>query len=81
MKAIANLWKDSKGNRGIVLVPDDPKLDIESTPLYAIDFTKFKVVPLEPTEEILEQYPSMAIPALKGYWKTVIEATPDIEDL
>lgn len=73
MKPIANLWKDSKGNRGIVLVPDDPKLDIESTPLYAIDFTKYALVPIEPPQDTLAEY--------RHYHKLIIEAAPNIEDI
>jgi hypothetical protein len=52
---------------------------VYSTPLYAIDFTKFKLVPIDPNDEqkrILRCYK-----APHTVFKELLNAAPKIEDL
>lgn len=55
---------------------------LDAIPLYDIDFTKYKVVPLEPTEEMKSCMPEMFNgEELEQVYENMIEAAPDIEDL
>ena len=55
-------------------------------PLYAIYFTKYKLVPLEPTEEMIERGDNCLdrfaeCPPVDIIYEAMLEAAPDIEDL
>lgn len=71
-----------------MLLTKDPKFK-HQTPLYAIDFTKFKLVPLEPRGKILsvgatllnKDCPEFHVYKADKLYKAMIEAAPDIEDL
>ena len=59
---------------------------VTSEPLYAIDFTKYKLVPREPTEEMIDSgndcHDNYAnCPSSDSVYEAMIEAAPDIEDL
>lgn len=55
------------------------KYGVKVIPLYSIDFTKYKVVPIEPTEEMIEKCGQL--PPEMSFYKAMIEAAPKIEDI
>ena len=88
MKPVAFEHTDSRGQRQVSYINR-----VGDTKLYAIDFTKYKLVPLEPTENMLfqshkavsgliagDKFPT-ALDTVRASHKAMIEAAPDIEDL
>lgn len=54
----------------------------EKTPLYAIDFTKYALVPREPTDEIIMSIACRVMDSTPSQiYKAMIKSTPKIEDL
>ncbi len=93
MKPVAyfNIYKGNGENWVSKKRPTSFDCDMDSltiTPLYAIDFTKYKLVPIEPTEEMvkaMEDLPTLTAYTKKGLYlklgRAMLEASPSIEDI